>query len=362
MLMQSYEWTRQVYIFGAQSRAGTLKGYLQFLYPDIRILSFLVDDMAENALEIEGIPVRQLDGIEALDFSCDIFIATKGMYHEAIRKRLEDRGATRVIPVTAELDNFFRNAYMRKYCEQEGRSFCKIGDLPAERAGAAVYMVKSIYDKPLRSKYDSPAYEKTIQAGAALTKARLFPGVLTDCTGEHISEKNRQYCELTALYWIWKNAGEDILGLSHYRRHFVLPDRWQDVMWANGIDGILPVPTCVQPSVAGNYRERHDPADWDYLMRYLEENCPKDHAAAAQVFAGNLYSPCNMFILRRGILDDLCCWMFPILDAVAEHGGEKADAYQNRYPGFISERLITLYFHKNREKYRIAYADKTFLA
>ncbi len=44
-----------------------------------------------------------------------------------------------------------------------------------------------------------------------------------------------------------------------------------------------------------------------------------------------------------------------------EKGGIEDDNYQNRYPGFISERLITYFFEKNRDKYKVVYADKNFL-
>ena len=69
-----------------------------------------------------------------------------------------------------------------------------------------------------------------------------------------------------------------------------------------------------------------------------------------------------MFIMRREVLDELCTWLFPILFVVAGHGGQKEDGYLNRYPGFLSERLISFFFEKNREKYKIVYSDKTFLA
>ena len=114
------------------------------------------------------------------------------------------------------------------------------------------------------------ADEKVLQVGAALTQRRLFAGVLTDCEGENISEKNRQYCELTGLYWVWKHAEEDYIGLVHYRRHFLLPADWVLRMECNRVASLLPVPLYVAPDIAGNYRERHIASDWDYLMEYFK--------------------------------------------------------------------------------------------
>ena len=68
--------------------------------------------------------------------------------------------------------------------------------------------------KPYRMPQDSMYLP--LQVGRALADQDL--GWQGDNTGDNISLKNPYYCELTGLYWAWKNLKADAIGLVHYRR------------------------------------------------------------------------------------------------------------------------------------------------
>lgn len=121
---------QQVYIVGAHSRGRTLKAYLEYLYPDIEVGAFLVDDMSDNPETADGIPVRRIG--EGLRKDCPVYLGTRGIYHAGLIDRLEAAGMEHVIPVTVELDRRLRNAYVRRRLEEEGREFAMIDDLPAK--------------------------------------------------------------------------------------------------------------------------------------------------------------------------------------------------------------------------------------
>lgn len=63
---------------------------------------------------------------------------------------------------------------------------------------------------------ENPGYIP-LHVGKALNPG-LDLGIRGDDEGDNISDENGYYCELTALYWIWKNVSADAKGLFHYRR------------------------------------------------------------------------------------------------------------------------------------------------
>lgn len=73
--------------------------------------------------------------------------------------------------------------------------------------------------------YKSPCLDdayKTIYVGNKVREEAKLKGLIVDSEGNSICEKNPYYCELTALYWIWKNDKKsDWIGLNHYRRYFM---------------------------------------------------------------------------------------------------------------------------------------------
>ncbi|SFG25342.1 DUF4422 domain-containing protein [Oribacterium sp. WCC10] len=349
----------EIYIFGAHSRARTFKEYLRVVSPATRILGFLVDNDEKNDEYVDGIEVinisTQQSKVVDLNRETTVFLSTRGVYNEHEIKVLSDLGFKSIVPVDADLDEKLRNIYVQEQFQKQGRDFRKIND-----DSACIYVAKSHHDKQTKSIELYP-YEKYIQVGAALSENRLDVDFHDDL-GESISERNKQFCELTGLYWIWKHAREDVVGLVHYRRHFKLPVDWFRRLMDRKIDVILPVPLFVAPSLEENYKFRHVGEVWDCMMDLLKVKDTEEYAAAKAFFETNgFYSPCNMIIAKKQVLDRYCEWVFPILFGVVEKMGQFEDPYQNRYPGFLSERLLSFYFYYHRDEYDVVYADKNFI-
>lgn len=199
-----------------------------------------------------------------------------------------------------------------------------------------------------RSILQAEPYVIPIQAGAALTDQRCC--LVTDDTGCNISERNREFCELTALYWIWKNDVHDIVGLNHYRRNFrIRAAAIQNIL--RDYEIIIPTPYYYRISLKDEYERYHVASDLDLLLQTVDRQCPQMSDSLREVLTENMLIPYNMFITGRDILDDYCRRLFEILFCMEKDMNlDGRDKYQRRAFGFLSERIFTAYVREKQLK------------
>lgn len=175
-------------------------------------------------------------------------------------------------------------------------------------------------------------------------------GIARDDTGEHIAGRNAHYCELTALYWAWRNMPDAaFLGLAHYRRHFWGkggPATGEEIArWLAADDILLArkrhywIETTYK-----HYAHAHHAADLDTARTVIAERHPDYVAAFDRVMRRTSGHRFNMLIMKRPQLDAYCAWLFDILFAVeARLDISSYSAYDARVFGFLGERLLDVW-------------------
>ena len=211
-----------------------------------------------------------------------------------------------------------------------------------------------------------------------------------DDSGSSISEKNENYSELTGLYWVWKNTSQDIVGSCHYRRYFtaqkyplkhLLKLFFLSKTWLykkqNGLiyssnskkninrilnkseileimqnfEAILPKKRIFKFSIKRHYQKYHDLNDLLIIENILKSKYPEYSDAFEITFNNNWLYANNMFILAQNDFKRLMEWLFEILfEFESRINTNDYKDYQKRIFGFISERLITVWFNYNNIK------------
>lgn len=211
----------------------------------------------------------------------------------------------------------------------------------------SVYLIThKMFDQPKENGY------KSILVGAY--KGHNFGDVFDD-VGDNISEKNANYCELTGIYWIWKNVTDKYIGITHYRRHFsncftnnVIKEN--DILKVlNKYDIILPFKRTMHTSIEKHYCEESGfQKDLDKVREIIALNYPDYILTYDQIMKGNTTYFYNMMICNKKIFDEYCEWLFSILFELEKSVNlEGYTNYQKRIYGFISERLLTVWVLKN---------------
>ncbi len=206
-----------------------------------------------------------------------------------------------------------------------------------------------------------------------------------DDSGEHISWLNPHFCELTAMYWAWKNLDCDYYGLFHYRRIFDFKDSFalemprkesinhktnimdkyhldsQNIIEAcRGCDILLPKKVidhgqrkrAEKLSLYELYDTVHHIEDLNVCLEYIALKYPQMYATALQTIHHKplYWHIANMCIMKKQLYFEYCQWVFDILFGVQDRIPYCSyDSYQARVFGFLSERLLNIWIEHKKQ-------------
>ena len=201
-----------------------------------------------------------------------------------------------------------------------------------------------------------------VQVGAEAKKDskgnRLNLGYTMDNTGDNISAKNASYCELTGLYWAWKNLNADFLGLAHYRRHFSLKKKsdnpFDNILTSKEARRLTSKYSVIVPkkrkyyieTLYSHYAHTHYAEHLDITKQIITEKCPEYLESCEKVynqFYGYMF---NMMIMKKELFSNYCEWLFNILFELEKRmksRESKLSAFQGRFYGRVSEIIFNVW-------------------
>lgn len=189
-------------------------------------------------------------------------------------------------------------------------------------------------------------------------------GFQRDNTGDNIAGKNKNYCELTALYWAWKNLKADYIGLAHYRRHFSLNkkhDKHLAPVTGSDVAPLLEKYEVLLPkkrhyyieTTYSQYIHAHHKEDLDTAETIIKEKYPDYLEAFNEVMGKTSGHRFNMFIMKKDVFDDYCKWLFSILfELESRLDISNYSSNDARVFGFVGERLLDVWMVKNKVGYK----------
>lgn len=352
---------KQIAIYGAKSIALGVCLAVQALYDNCQIQGFIVKSRENNPDTLAGLPVWELGEVTQKEMK--ILIAVPENLHAEIIADLRRNGFLNYVCI----DSIKEAKLMQDYYVYIGRfpvihTFSN-GD---KRSVLQVYMAKHQKDKILKNVYQRADWIVPIQVGKALTDEKIES--ICDNEGENISTKNVNYCELTALYWLWKNQIQkepvekvDYYGLFHYRRILDITEEDLYKLQEHEMDVILPYPMVHEPNIFEHHTRYVKESDWSAMLQALEELQPEYARVFNEILAQPYLYNYNMLIAKPVVLEDYCQWLFPILERTEELSVPKGWERSDRYIGYLGENLMTLYFMHNKKNLKIFHTGRIML-
>ncbi len=217
-------------------------------------------------------------------------------------------------------------------------------------------------------KYQIPHEEIYIPLHVGAQGKEPIPGFTPDNTGDNISIKNPYYCELTGLYWAWKNTNADYIGLCHYRRYFsaakhipkteeekfkVVLNREQTEALLTKADVILPKKRNYYiETIYNHYKHTMYIEPLDITGQILQEKYPEYVKEFEHLKHTTKMHAFNMFIMKKSVLDQYCNWLFDVLGEVEKRvDSSQYSDFHKRFFGRISERLLDVWIKTNNINY-----------
>jgi hypothetical protein len=310
---------------------------------------FVVSELDDNPAEIEGVPVMTLG---AVSHDTLIVVAVTELFQDEIAAMLQAEGYPYAFRLTAHEEHLLMSAYYANI----GR-FPLAAKSPNYRGGGAagdgvfsLYEVRHHLDKPLRNHPGLEPWEIPIQAGAELTGIRICEQ--PDDGGDNISKKNKQYCEASAMYKVWKSASAEWVGIEHYRRHLlVTPD-----MLSDDIDAVLPLPYICYPDTESQFRRFVGEEIVNALHKALKELYRDKYEIYARCLNGKYHCAYNLIVARKEVFGKFCEWAFntaAYIEALALRSVQETRAL-----AYVMEQLTSIYFISNQDKLKIVHAEK----
>ena len=195
--------------------------------------------------------------------------------------------------------------------------------------------------------FDVPNDPMYIPLHVGHKQAKADFGYWGDDTGDHISDLNCYYAELSGVYWVWKNYHDaDYVGICHYRRFLTSEEGY--VFSQKKYEEILQqydIITTKQLELPNSYHygfgAHHKVETLDETGRIIREKYPEYYDTFIDLVHKNKTYFGNIMVAKKSLFDEYAQWLFDIffelqkrIDLTFE------DDYHKRVFGFISEFLL----------------------
>lgn len=190
----------------------------------------------------------------------------------------------------------------------------------------------------------------------------MIKNTIGDDSGDNISDLNPFFCELTAVYWAWKNydklGNPEYIGLNHYRRVFDLNSISNVCNGCNEI--IVPKPLCFESkneSIKEQFIRNHSEKNSKKLLDVVNKISPSYYNDTIEYFSQKEGYFWNIFIMKKDIFIEYSNFIFNILFEI--HKDMDYSTYstqQARMIGFMAERLTGAFLYskiKNKINYSV---------